>query len=262
MYRHVLGRQLECSMTLRSIVITGEVERDNVQPPHFTRLAYSTGDHLVTHPPMHIHRVVSQPFAENTYIVSLFGNTECLIIDPGFDPDSILAKIDQLNLTPVAILNTHGHSDHIAGNEAMKVRWPDCPLIIGEAEAEKLTDAMLNLSAPFGLEIISPPADQTVVEAEILELAGMKLEVRETPGHSSGHVVFICRDASPWIVFGGDVLFRGSIGRTDFPDGDTAQLLRSIREKLFTLPADTRVLPGHGDITTIGEEQKHNPFLQ
>ena len=143
----------------------------------------------------------------------------------------------------------------------MKARWPDCPLVIGVAEAPKLTDPMLNLSAPFGLELISPPADRTVVEGEVLDYAGIELEVRDTPGHSSGHVVFVHRDTTPSLVFGGDVLFRGSIGRTDFPDGDTDQLLRSIREKLLTLPDDTRVLPGHGDVTTIGEERAHNPFL-
>jgi hydroxyacylglutathione hydrolase len=211
---------------------------------------------------LQIHRVISMPFSENTYLVHRSDAADCLVIDPGFEPDSILRKIAEKNLIPRVILNTHGHSDHIAGNEALKAQFPDCPLVIGAAEAAKLTDPMLNLSAPFGLELISPPADRTVVEGEVLEYAGISLEVRDTPGHSSGHVVFVTRDVTPWVVFGGDVLFRGSIGRTDFPDGDTDQLLRSIREKLLTLPDTTRVLPGHGDATTIAEERRHNPFLQ
>ena len=203
---------------------------------------------------------MSQPFAENTFIAALPGRTDCLIFDPGFDPDSVIEKITQKNLVPAAILNTHGHSDHIAGNAAMKDQWPDCPLIIGLGDEPKLTDAELNLSAPFGVELLSPPADQTVREGDILELAGIRLEVLETPGHGAGHVVFLWKSASPWIVFGGDVLFRGSVGRTDFPDGDTDQLLKSIRDKLFTLPDDTIVLPGHGEPTTIGHERRSNPY--
>jgi hydroxyacylglutathione hydrolase len=205
--------------------------------------------------------IVSQPFAENTFIASLAGRTECLIIDPGFEPDRVIAQVAQRGLSPVAILNTHGHSDHIAGNEAIKTRWPDCPLIIGRDDAPKLTDPELNLSAPFGVELISPPADQTVGEGDTLELAGIRLDVLETPGHSRGHVVFVWKDGSPWIVFGGDVLFRGSVGRTDFPDGDGPQLFDSIREKLFTLPPDTIVLPGHGEPTTVEHERRTNPYV-
>ncbi|MCB0032311.1 MAG: MBL fold metallo-hydrolase, partial [Anaerolineales bacterium] len=166
---------------------------------------------------IHFDCVISQPFAENTYLVHRSDSRECLIVDPGFDPEAIVARIEQRELTPVAILNTHGHSDHIAGNAAMKSQYPDCPLIIGQGDAPKLTDAQLNLSAPFGIELISPPADQMVRGGQVLSLAGMQWEVRETPGLSCGHVVFLCRDAAPWLVLGGDVLFQGSVGRTDFP---------------------------------------------
>lgn len=210
---------------------------------------------------LQIECIVSQPFSENTYILFWSGSTQCVVLDPGFDVGAIIQTIFDRKLTPSAILNTHGHSDHIAGNGAIKEQWPNCPLIIGRDDAEKLTNPELNLSAPFGFELISPEADQTVSEGDELKFAGLTFEVRETPGHSRGHVVFICRDVSPWIVLGGDVLFQGSIGRTDFPDGNHGALLRSIREKLFTLPADTQVFPGHGPKTTIGVEQRDNPFL-
>jgi glyoxylase-like metal-dependent hydrolase (beta-lactamase superfamily II) len=128
-----------------------------------------------------------------------------------------------------------------------------------------LSDPNLNMSAPFGMPIVSPPADRTVVEDEVLELAGFSLEVREIPGHSPGHVVFITPDpgdAKKNIVFGGDVLFRGSVGRCDFPGGNFLLLDRGIRKKLYTLPDDTVVYPGHGPVTTIGNEKRTNPFVK
>ena len=213
------------------------------------------------HPDLEIACVVSQPFAENCFIATASGQRECLIFDPGFAPDSVIQYVDEREYVPAAILNTHGHSDHIAGNEAMKARWPDVPLIIGHGDADKLTDPEGNLSRPFGIDLISPPADQTVAHGDRLELGQIPLEVRETPGHSSGHVVFVYEKSSPFVVFGGDVLFRGGVGRYDFPDSDGAALMRSIREQLFSLPDDTIVLPGHGDATTTGFEKQHNPFL-
>ena len=206
--------------------------------------------------------VVSRPFQENTFVAWLVGRTDCLVIDPGLEPDRIMELLDDEQLIPAAILNTHGHSDHIAGNRAMKDRWPDCPLVIGEHETAKLADPRLNLSADFGIALVSPPADATVRDGEIYRTAGFDLLVREIPGHSSGHVVFIWQAGLPPLVFGGDVLFAGSVGRTDeMVGGNFGQLSSGIREKLFILPDDTIVFPGHGPATTIGEEKRSNPFV-
>lgn len=211
--------------------------------------------------PFEIGVVESRLFAENCYLVHLEGRRDCLVIDPGLDPGDILDWIDERRLVPAAILNTHGHADHIAGNNALKERWPNVPLLIGRGDAPKLTDPEGNLSAAYGLPFTSVPADRLLQEGDRVQLAGLELEVLDTPGHSSGHIVFVWKDPSPWIVFGGDVLFAGGVGRTDFPDGDFNQLVSSISDKLFTMPDDTLVLPGHGPTTTIGEERRSNPFV-
>jgi len=206
--------------------------------------------------------VVSQMFGENAFIARFEGREDCLVLDPGFDADRIIQRIEELQLQPAAILNTHGHADHIAGNGALKRRWPDCPLVIGAEEASKLTDPDGNLSSSYGIGLISPPADRLVTDGDAYRAAGMALEVLATPGHSRGHVVYVCKEDSPWIVFGGDVLFQGSVGRADFPDSNPRVLVDSIRNKLYKLPDDTIVLPGHGDPTTIGNEKRFNPFVR
>ena len=205
--------------------------------------------------------IPSMPFDENAYIAYLEGRKDCLVFDPGTEPQKIIDAIDERQLTPAAILCTHGHADHIAGNADLKERWPDCPILIGEGDAYKLLDPVGNLSAGYGMEFTSPPADQKLVEGQVLELAGMKLRVLETPGHSTGHVVFVAYEFSPIQVFGGDVLFAGSVGRTDWHDCSFEVLKQSIDEKLFPLPDDTVVLPGHGPTTTIGQEKATNPFV-
>ncbi len=208
-----------------------------------------------------VHTVVSRGFSQNTFLVGLEGRSDCVIIDPGFDAAAVQNRVAELRLTPKAILNTHGHVDHIAGNQAMKRCWPDAPLVIGKDEAHKLTDPEENLSAQYGFGMTSPPADQVVGDGEIYTIAGLDLEVRAIPGHSIGHVVYLWRDGEPWVVFGGDVLFQGGIGRADFPDGNLHQLLTAIREKLLVLPDSTQLFPGHGSSTTIGQERRFNPYL-
>ena len=212
-------------------------------------------------PRIHVACVVSAPFEENTYIAHLEGRDDCLVVDPGLEPEEILGYLDKQKLTPAAILITHGHSDHIAGNGRLKERYPDCPIVVSHGDAAKLTDPALNLSGAFGAHLVSPPGDVLVGEGDVYSAAGFDLDVVEIPGHSSGHVVFIWRGADPIVVFGGDVLFAGSIGRTDFPDGSFETLAANIHSKLFTLPDGTNVLPGHGRVTTIGEEKRNNPFV-
>ncbi len=202
----------------------------------------------------------SAPFSENTYVVFVEGRDDCLVIDPGMEPDRILDLLRSMKRKPAAILNTHGHGDHIAGNEAMKAEFPDAPLMIGTNEARLLTDPNANLTGLFGMPIVSPTADRLLNEGDRVELAGIELEVLDVPGHSPGHVVFVWR-GSPIKVFGGDVLFERGIGRTDFPGSNGPLLFQGIKTKLFTLPSDTIVYPGHGEPTTIGEERAYNPFV-
>ncbi len=205
--------------------------------------------------------ITSRMFAINSYIVWLSDRSDCLVVDPGFDTHRILRFLLEKRLTPAAILNTHGHVDHIFGNSAIKGQWPNCPIVIGAHEADKLVDAHKNLSALYGTPVVSPPADRLVNAGENFSYAGIELLTLATPGHSSGHVVFVWRGERPWFVLGGDVLFQGSVGRTDFPDGDPDQLREAIVSQLFTLPDDTMVLPGHGGRTTIGYERQTNPYV-
>ncbi len=209
-----------------------------------------------------IRTIVSQPFEENSYVVSVPGGSKCFVIDPGFDPDSILDCMAEDSLSLEAILLTHGHADHIAGCAAMKEVFPSAPIIIGVGDARMLTDPLMNLSALGGMKVVSPPADHLVNEGQPLEVLGLEWDVREIPGHSLGHVVYVWRSGKPTIVFGGDVLFRGSIGRFDFPGGDGQKLIDGIRNKLYTLPDDTRIYPGHGEPTTVGLEKRTNPFTR
>ncbi len=211
--------------------------------------------------PIQIHTIESAPFAENSYVVWREGSTEAFVVDPGFEPDAILEFLTDRGLTLAAVINTHGHVDHIAGNAEVKRAFPAAPVIIGPGDAPMLADAAMNLSLPFGMPVTSPPADRLVKEGDQLTVAGIELEVYDLPGHSPGHVVYVIRETRPIIVIGGDVLFRGSIGRTDFRDGSFEQLKSGIERVLWPLPPETVIYPGHGPVTTVGHERRTNPFL-
>ncbi len=215
----------------------------------------------MSQPTLSLATIISSEFQENSYLAHLEGRNDCLVIDPGLEPERILAHLDEARLTPVAILNTHGHMDHIAGNAALKARYPDCPLLIGVDEAYKLTDTNHNLSELFGYPMVSPPADRLVTDGDVLDLAGFTLRVLSVPGHSFGHVTYLWEQHEPPIAFVGDVIFAGAVGRHDFPTSDLRQLVASIRDKLFTLPDDTILYSGHGPATTVGREKRSNPFV-
>ena len=205
---------------------------------------------------------VSEMFSQNAYLLRRTDAHACVLVDPSFEVGEILDFLKNNGLRLAAILNTHGHIDHIVGNEPMKKRFPDAPLVIGELDAHKLLDPVANLSSGYGIEVISPPADDTVSHMQVISYAGLDFETRLTPGHSPGHVVWIVNETEVPVVINGDVLFDGSIGRTDFNDGSFEDLETSIREQLYTLPDDSIVLTGHGDLTTIGKEKLTNPFVR
>ena len=209
-----------------------------------------------------LETIVSQPFEQNSTILWRKDSTDAIVFDPGMEPELILESLAINGLTLVAVMLTHGHSDHIAGNAAMKQHFPDAPILIGTGDAPLLLDPWLNLSGFFGTPLTSPPADRLVIDGEILTIAGVTFEVREIPGHSPGHVVYCVNDTSPPIIIGGDVLFRGGIGRTDFPGGSLKTLLHGIDIKLRPLPENSIIYPGHGPVTTLGHEWRTNQFLK
>ena len=211
--------------------------------------------------PLKVETVVSTPFSENAFVIYLSHSSDCVVIDPGLEPEKIIAYLDAQHLNLVAILLTHGHSDHIGGVDALMQRSSECDLVIGENEVSKLTDPMENLSPMFGFDLIAPAASVTVADGDTYSAAGIEFEVREIPGHTTGHVVFLIKDRVPMLGFVGDVIFSGSIGRTDFPGGSMEALVHGIHNKLFTLPDDTLLYSGHGPVTTVGQEKRSNPFV-
>src|SRR5207248_8182203 len=148
-----------------------------------TNLLIPANDTMMS-PHLQIQTIVSQPFEENTYVVWLAGRHEAVVVDPGLEPDLILDFLKTNELSVAAILNTHGHADHIGGNGALKSAFPTAPLVIGANEAFLLTDPNANMSAPFGVPIVSPEADSVVHEGDTIEFAGIRLEVLDVPGHS------------------------------------------------------------------------------
>ena len=199
-------------------------------------------------------------FASMGYVIGADGGEEAVVIDPGEEPGRMLDFLTAESLTVAAILDTHGHGDHIAGNARVKAAFPDAPILIGEADAALLSDPVGNLSALFGMPWTSPPADRTLSDGQILELAGLSIEAHHVPGHSPGQMVFYL--AAEGVCFCGDTVFAGSIGRSDFPGGDGATLIAAIREKILSLPAATTLYPGHGPPTTVEREAATNPFLR
>ncbi len=197
--------------------------------------------------------------AENTWLARAGGAERALLIDPGDEPDRLQAAIEELGVTVEAILLTHCHFDHV-GAVAPMARATGAPVYCPELEVPVLADIMAWVPWPGVGPFESYEADHTVAGGERLQLAGLEIDVMFTPGHSPGHVSYSI--PAEQALFSGDVLFEGSIGRTDLPGGDHRRLLQSIAELVEALPEDTRVLPGHMGATTLGAERRTNPFLQ
>jgi hydroxyacylglutathione hydrolase len=198
------------------------------------------------------------PVAENCYIVRLTGADRAIIVDPGEEADRLLRAVHELGVTLDAILLTHTHFDHV-GAVAPVARATGAPVYCPELELGVLADIMSFVPwAGFG-PYESWDAEETVSGGEHLTLAGLEIDVTFTPGHSPGHVTYAIPDHG--VLLSGDVLFQGSVGRTDLPGGDWPTLARSIAGLLEAHPDDTRVLPGHMGATTLGRERATNPFL-
>ncbi len=197
------------------------------------------------------------PVAENCYIARVEDSDRAILVDPGDEPERLLGAIDELGVTVDAILITHCHFDHV-GAVAPVAKATGAPVYCPEIEVPLLADIM-SYTFPGAGPYESYDADETVAGGERLELAGLDIDVLFTPGHSPGHVTYSIPDHDT--VFSGDVLFNGSVGRTDLPGGDWPTLLESIRTLVDSHEPETTVYPGHMRVTTLGAERAANPFL-
>jgi hydroxyacylglutathione hydrolase len=198
------------------------------------------------------------PVAENCFIARRPGSDRALVVDPGDEPERLLGAIDELGAQVDAILITHCHFDHV-GAVAPVAAATGAPVYCPEIEVPVLADIMSFVPWPGFGPYESYDADETVSGGERLSLAGFEIDVLHTPGHSPGHVTYAIDDEDA--LFSGDVLFKGSVGRTDLPGGDGPTLLESIRTLVERYPAEATVYPGHMGITTLGDERATNPFL-
>lgn len=194
----------------------------------------------------------------NCYLLADDQTKEGVVIDPGAEPERILAAIKKNGIKVVAVLNTHGHFDHIGGNRKL-TETTGAPLLISKEDEHFLARASTS-ARMYGLSADDSPAPSSyLAEGNLIRFGGNEIKVISIPGHSPGGSCFYLEKEG--ILISGDSLFAESIGRTDLPGGSQAQLVGSIRAKLLTLPETVKVCPGHGPVTTIGHEKKHNPYL-
>jgi hydroxyacylglutathione hydrolase len=199
------------------------------------------------------------PFQENCYVIGDEETGVGAVVDPGDEAARIALTVEQTNLEIGHILITHAHIDHVGAVAALADEYA-CPVLM-HAEAEPMLNQLPTQAMMMGLRFGKVPTiDRHIEDDEVLEIGGLRLKSLYTPGHAPGHLAFHVEGEG--LVLSGDAVFAGSVGRTDLFGGDMEVLLRSINEKLLTLPDETRVYPGHGPETTIGNERSYNPFLQ
>lgn len=207
---------------------------------------------------MKIENIVLGPVGTNCYIVINEGTKECFLVDMAACPPELVSHIKNSGLTVKAVLLTHGHFDHIMGLDRFLEEFP-APVYACAAEKELLESPQLNSSSGMLGQPYTFHGAQYVKDGDLLDIAGMKIQVIQTPGHTIGGCCYYIADEQT--LFSGDTLFRASIGRTDLPTGSMGALVRSVKEKILVLPDETRVYPGHMEETTVGYEKKYNPFL-
>jgi hydroxyacylglutathione hydrolase len=209
---------------------------------------------------MKVETLILGDYETNSYILTADDVTkDCLIIDTGLDPEPLIDYLKSNNLVPAAVILTHGHADHIMGVNVLRENWSDIKVAIHKADAEMLARPTRNLSLLAGSAFKTEPADILIDEEGPIEFAALKFDILHTPGHSPGGICLYSKEHG--VAFVGDTLFASSIGRTDLHGGDFNTLIASIKQKLLTLPPETRVYTGHGPATTIEVEMRTNQYL-
>ncbi len=208
---------------------------------------------------MKIERLIVTPLEVNCYIVWDEESLDAAVIDPGGDGEYIITTVNNLGVNPVCIINTHGHVDHVGANADVKAAFPDAQLMIHELDLVLLRNVLNSFIAPMVGAKESPEPDVLLREGDVITVGSISLVVLHTPGHTPGSVCLYSKENR--VVFTGDTLFAGSVGRVDLPYSEPEKLIPSIQRKLMVLPDDTLVLPGHGPESTIGRERIANPFV-